>query len=100
MKVSDSSESKYFGRPLSVLRVIEGMDRFQPNPKEPLPAPESYQRDNCGPNPERPGDVAIARLIEPVPVTGLAANFSPIPLIAPPPFGSEICGALTRNLSS
>jgi hypothetical protein len=26
-------------------------------------------------------------------VTELAANFSPIPRIAPPPFGNEICGA-------
>ena len=31
--------------------------------------------------------------VEPVPVTGLAANFSPIPLMAPPPLGSEIVGA-------
>jgi hypothetical protein len=31
--------------------------------------------------------------IEPVPVTGLAANFSPMPRTAPPPFGSEIDGA-------
>src|SRR5262245_55013057 len=28
--------------------------------------------------------------IEPVPVTGLAANFSPMPRMAPPSFGSEI----------
>jgi hypothetical protein len=27
-------------------------------------------------------------------------NFSPIPRIAPPPFGSEILGADTANLSS
>ena len=31
--------------------------------------------------------------IEPVPVTGLAANFSPMPRIAPPPLGREIEGA-------
>jgi len=29
-------------------------------------------------------------VIDPVPVTGLVANFSPIPFIAPPPLGSEI----------
>src|SRR5688500_13829090 len=29
---------------------------------------------------------------EPVPVTGLAANFSPIPRTAPPPFGREMAG--------
>ena len=29
---------------------------------------------------------------DPVPVTGLAANFSPIPRIAPPPLGSDIGG--------
>src|SRR6266566_8244004 len=30
---------------------------------------------------------------EPVPVTGLAENFSPIPRIAPPPLGRESLGA-------
>jgi hypothetical protein len=34
-------------------------------------------------------------VIEPVPVTGLAANFSPIPRIAPPPLGRETAGGLT-----
>src|SRR5262245_41606380 len=33
--------------------------------------------------------------MEPVPVTGLAANFSPIPRIAPPPLGNEIAGGAT-----
>src|SRR6202040_564944 len=32
--------------------------------------------------------------IEPVPVTGLAANFSPIPRIAPPPLGRDMLGIL------
>src|SRR5262245_33164731 len=32
-------------------------------------------------------------VIEPVPVTGFAANFSPMPRIAPPPLGKEIEGA-------
>jgi hypothetical protein len=31
-------------------------------------------------------------VMEPVPVTGLAANFSPMPRIAPPPLGSMIDG--------
>ena len=31
--------------------------------------------------------------IEPVPVTGLAANFSPIPRMAPPPLGRLMAGA-------
>lgn len=31
--------------------------------------------------------------MEPVPVTGLAANFSPMPRIVPPPFGREMDGA-------
>jgi hypothetical protein len=31
--------------------------------------------------------------IEPVPVTGLLENFSPMPRMAPPPLGSEIVGA-------
>jgi hypothetical protein len=37
--------------------------------------------------------VAIGKVIAPLPVTGLAANFSPIPRIAPPPLGSVIAGA-------
>jgi hypothetical protein len=32
---------------------------------------------------------------DPVPVTGLAPNFSPLPRMAPPPFGSWIEGART-----
>ena len=35
-------------------------------------------------------------VIAPVPVTGLAANFSPMPRMAPPPLGSEIEGASAR----
>ena len=31
--------------------------------------------------------------MEPVPVTGLAANFSPMPLMAPPPLGKLMAGA-------
>lgn len=95
MNTSDSSASRYFGKPLSVLRVMEGSERFQPRPKDPLPEPESYDRDSCGPNPPRPGDVAMGTDIEPVPVTGLAANFSPIPRMAPPPLGREMVGAET-----
>ena len=85
---------------MSVLRVIAGSDRFQPMPNGPLPAPESYDRESWGPNPERPGDVAIGTLREPVPVTGFAANFSPMPRTAPPPFGKDNCGAATPNFWS
>jgi hypothetical protein len=78
---------------LSVFRVIAGRERLQPKPKGPLPFPVSYESDNEGPNPLRPGLVAIGMLIEPVPVTGFAANFSPMPLIAPPPLGSDTAGS-------
>jgi hypothetical protein len=30
-----------WGKPLSVLRLMEGSERLQPKPKGPLPAPES-----------------------------------------------------------
>ena|SRR5438876_879203 len=73
---------------------MAGSARLQPNPKIPLAEPESYDSDNCGPNPDRPGLVAIGTVIEPVPVTGFAANFSPIPRIAPPPLGSEMVGGV------
>jgi hypothetical protein len=58
----------------------------------PLPAPASYESESCGPKPERPGEVAIGTCIEPVPITGLAANFSTMPRIGPPPLGSAIAG--------
>ena len=38
-----------------------------------------------GPNPERPGLAEMGTDNDPVPVTGLAANFSSMPRIAPPP---------------
>ena len=42
--------------------------------------------------PPRPGLVAMGTDIDPVPFTGLAANFSPIPRTAPPPLGSCMAG--------
>jgi hypothetical protein len=39
--MSDSMLSRYCGSPLSVRRVIDGSDSFQPMPKTPLPLPES-----------------------------------------------------------
>jgi hypothetical protein len=74
------------------LRVIEGNARFQPKPNEPLPEPESYDSERDGPKPERPGLVKIGMLIDAVPVTGLAPNFSPMPWIAPPHLGRDIEG--------
>jgi len=41
--------------------------------------------------------VAIGTDIDPVPVTGFALNFSPMPLMAPPPLGSETAGAWSRK---
>src|SRR6266487_4589322 len=93
MKTSDSSLSRYCGRPLSVLRVMAGSVRCQPKPKAPLPAPESYERESCGPKSERPGLVAMGTVMEPVPVTGLAANFSPMLRIAPPPWVRKLSAA-------
>src|SRR5256712_2717899 len=94
MKTSDSSASLYCGRPLSVLRVTEASDKLHPKPNGPLPEPESYESVSCGPNRERAGLVASGTVIEPEPVTGLAANFSPMPRMAPPPLGSEIAGGV------
>src|SRR5690242_16810318 len=37
--------------------------------------------------------------IEPVPVTGLAANFSPMPRMAPPPLGRTMAGAEVEKAS-
>src|SRR5687767_10643732 len=89
--------SRYVGIPMSVLRLIAATDSCQPRPKGPLPDPESYDSESCGPNPPRPGDVATGTDIVAVPVTGLVENFSPMPRIAPPPFGSDTVGAETKN---
>jgi hypothetical protein len=50
------------------------------------------------PNPDRPGDAKTSTVTEPV--TGLAANFSPTPLMAPPPFGRVVADGPTPNFSS
>src|SRR6266699_1328057 len=92
IKTSDSLASRYWGKPLSVLRVMAGSERLHPKPNGPLPAPESYESESCGPKPDRPGLVEMGTLIDPVPVTGFAANFSPMPRMAPPPFGRLIDG--------
>src|SRR5215218_7143695 len=34
----------------------------------------------------------MGTVMEPLPVTGLAENFSPMPRMAPPPLGSDIVG--------
>jgi hypothetical protein len=56
--------------------------------------PESYDNEKDGPKPERPGLVKIGMLADAVPVTGFAPNFSPMPRIAPPPFGTDTEGKL------
>src|ERR1043165_4896671 len=38
----------------------------------------------------------MGTLTDPVPVTGLAANFSPMPRIAPPPLGRDMDGTPGR----
>lgn len=82
----------YRGRPLSVLRVIDGEDRLHPTPNGPFPLPESYDKEICGVNPDLAGLRGTAIERDPVPVRALVENFSPMPRMAPPPFGSEICG--------
>ena len=87
-------------QPLVGLARDRGERRLHPSLKGPLPEPKSYERVSCGPTPDRPGDVGIATVIEPVPMTGLAPDFSPIPRMAPPPLGSEIDGGRARPLGS
>ena len=45
MKTSESSASRYCGRPLSVLRVIDGRERLQPKPNGPAGARVVRQRE-------------------------------------------------------
>jgi hypothetical protein len=93
MKTSDSRPRQ----PLSVLRVMDGSDSDQPNPNGPFPDPESLESANCGLKPERPGLTKMGTVNDPVPVTALAANFSPMPRITPQPFGSDRVGHDTAS---
>lgn len=43
-----------------------------------------------GPKPDWPGFIAMGTAMEPLPVTGLAANFSSMLRIALPPFGVKL----------
>ena len=54
----------------------------------PLPEPELYERPRAGDAP-RAGENGSGIENEAVPLTAFTANFSSMPLIAPPPFGSE-----------
>jgi hypothetical protein len=40
----------------------------------------------------------MGMLSEPVPVTGFAANYSPIPRMAPPPLGKDMAGGEEKAL--
>ena len=48
---------------MSVLRRILGSDNDHPKPKGPFPEPESYDKESCGPKPERPGLTASGTVI-------------------------------------
>src|SRR5262245_2174537 len=93
MKTSESSASSYRGSRLSVRRVIDAGSHDQPRPNGPFPAPLLCDRPSDGPNPERPGDKARGTDIEQVPVAAAIENFSPMPRIAPPPFGKVGVGS-------
>ena len=58
------------------------------------------REQGCGPKPERPGLTRTGTVTDPVPMTGLARNFTPIPRIAPPPLGSEMLGAAKPALAA
>ena len=61
-----------------------------------LRGPQSRKRVNGPPRkPERSGLVVIGTVIEPMPVTGLDANFPPMPRTAPLPIGKFIVGGET-----
>ena len=51
-----------------------------------------YARGEQGPDLARSGVVSMGTDSEPVPVTGLAANFLPMPRMAPPPLGRLVAG--------
>ena len=57
----------------------------------------TYSTVHHGPNPLRPGLAPSGIVSVPVPVAELALNFSPMPRIAPPPFGNEIDGGVTAG---
>ena len=67
-----------------------GISKPQPIPYNPLPLPVLYPIETAGCNPFLPGGTAIGIEKFPVPVNRFVENFSPIPVIAPPPVGREI----------
>jgi hypothetical protein len=83
--------SLYCGRPLSVFRLMEDSPKLHPSPKILLPDPELYDRVNEGVTP-RAGEKGRAMENDDVPLAALTENFSSIPFMAPPPFGSTIEG--------
>src|SRR5271170_7921896 len=100
MNTSPLAASSYSGRPFEVLRVICGNETLQPRPKGPFPAPELYARLSFGPKPLRPGDTNTPSVNDAVPVARFTASFSSMPLIAPPPLGSETEGRTTGGFCS
>jgi hypothetical protein len=97
MKTSESSESWYLGRPLAVFLVILGGERVHPKPNGPFPLPELYVNERLGCKPPLVGLQKIGKDNDAVPVAGLTSNFSPIPPIEPPPWGSEIEGTMEAD---
>ena len=73
---------RYRGSPFSVFRVIAGSRRLQPSPNGPLPDAGVVREGELRTEPGAPGRREIGTLIDPLPVTGFAPNFSPIPRIA------------------
>ena len=53
---------------------------------------------SSGPKLDLPGLSGRGTVSDPVPVTGLALNFSPMPRMAPPPLGSAMDGGAEADL--
>src|SRR5262249_34676122 len=79
---------------------IDASSSDQPSPTTLFPAPLSYDRRSGGAVPLRAGVSGRGSDSESVPFAALTANFSSMPLIAPPPLGSEIEGAPSWNFGS
>jgi hypothetical protein len=72
---------------------MEGRARCHPKPNGPFPDPESYERESDGLKSLLGALMGIGTSVPPVPFIVLTENFSPMPRIAPPPFGRLIEGS-------
>src|SRR5688572_27895592 len=83
-----SASSRYFGKPRSVWRAMNGTPKLQPTPVGPKPPVDEYinPKDGCAP-PRAAGNANGTEKVA-MPVDSCAEKLSPMPWFVPLPFGT------------